>query len=444
MPEMLPNRRKRSLLDQVLESVRGQQEFGTPRLPAAPPQPMDERIPSRPPAADPYASDIDSRQQELTSLNTPPTRKQTLLQGVLSAAPIAIGGLFGGSVGASGAAQGVEQFGAERERSREGRRKSLTEEIGSLRGLSERRAERQMTTDTQIQAIDQRAEAALQRTQNETEKQRIMAEANEAKAALSQENLSLKQQMADQQRKVPGVDVPFPDDVMGQKKTLAELQRERIQVPGVDVPFSPDVMGQKKTLAEASRERIPVPGTDIPLSPAVEEQRTRISAAAAANKPASEGERKAAGFESRLSAATALIDEFEPEIAKFDTFDQARLNMAPNVLQSPIGQKYNQAKDDFINAALRRESGAVISPAEYARFNKIYFPQAGDPPDLLLQKAGARKEVLASVGIEAGRAAAPKDGLMVKVQLTNGKTGQIPRSQLQQFLKENAGAKEVK
>lgn len=72
---------------------------------------------------------------------------------------------------------------------------------------------------------------------------------------------------------------------------------------------------------------------------------------------------------------------------------------AGNLMLSESGQQAEQAQRDFINAVLRRESGAVISPAEFSNGQKQYFPQPGDTPALLAQKKANRQ--LAIRGMEA-------------------------------------------
>lgn len=59
--------------------------------------------------------------------------------------------------------------------------------------------------------------------------------------------------------------------------------------------------------------------------------------------------------------------------------------------QSVEYQQAVQARNDFINAQLRRESGAAISDPEYERADKQYFPQPGDKPETLAQKAKNRQ-----------------------------------------------------
>ena len=54
-------------------------------------------------------------------------------------------------------------------------------------------------------------------------------------------------------------------------------------------------------------------------------------------------------------------------------------------------QRFEQAKRDFINAVLRRESGAAIAPSEFESAEKQYFAQVGDSPEVIAQKAANRR-----------------------------------------------------
>lgn len=76
----------------------------------------------------------------------------------------------------------------------------------------------------------------------------------------------------------------------------------------------------------------------------------------------------------------------------------------PNALQSPEAQRQNQAERNFVNAVLRRESGAAISPSEFESANIQYFPRAGDSQEVLDQKARNRADALNGLIAEAGPA----------------------------------------
>jgi hypothetical protein len=71
-------------------------------------------------------------------------------------------------------------------------------------------------------------------------------------------------------------------------------------------------------------------------------------------------------------------------------------------------QKYDQAKSDFINAQLRRESGAAIAQSEFENADKQYFPVPGDTPAVVKQKAANRQAAVEAMGREGGQAYKPK------------------------------------
>lgn len=60
-------------------------------------------------------------------------------------------------------------------------------------------------------------------------------------------------------------------------------------------------------------------------------------------------------------------------------------------------QKLDQAQRNFVNAVLRKESGAAISPSEFDSASKQYFPQPGDGPDVIRQKAQNRATAIAAM-----------------------------------------------
>ena len=65
-------------------------------------------------------------------------------------------------------------------------------------------------------------------------------------------------------------------------------------------------------------------------------------------------------------------------------------------------QKYQQAKRDFINAVLRKESGAVIGKDEFDSADKQYFPQVNDSAGAIEQKAEARRRAVEGIKVGAG------------------------------------------
>lgn len=87
------------------------------------------------------------------------------------------------------------------------------------------------------------------------------------------------------------------------------------------------------------------------------------------------------------------------------TFAQSSLLKGP--LEYFKGQDVKgleQAQRQFVQAVLRKESGATITPDEFSTNAAKYFPQPGDGPDVLAQKAQARAQAVAGLTAEGGRA----------------------------------------
>ncbi|WP_457660055.1 hypothetical protein [Sinorhizobium medicae] len=117
-------------------------------------------------------------------------------------------------------------------------------------------------------------------------------------------------------------------------------------------------------------------------------------------------EKEAATFADRMNTSGGLIDQFEG--AGLGVWDQAvRGNdyipdFLENWMVSDDFQNFDQARRDFINAQLRRESGAVISMEEFDNANKQYFPQPGDTREVLEQKRRNRQTVVDGMKRSAG------------------------------------------
>lgn len=71
-----------------------------------------------------------------------------------------------------------------------------------------------------------------------------------------------------------------------------------------------------------------------------------------------------------------------------------KAGMAGNYVMSAPAQQYKQAASDWITAVLRKESGAVISEQEFARYAPMFFPQPGDSAEVVKQKAEARRTAM--------------------------------------------------
>lgn len=127
-----------------------------------------------------------------------------------------------------------------------------------------------------------------------------------------------------------------------------------------------------------------------------------------------EGQGKAAGFTDRMLQSEGILSGLNGEGGVQDQGTsalQTGLSAVPgvgNYLTSANRQKFEQAKRDFINAQLRRESGAAISPTEFDSANKQYFPTPGDSAEVIQQKAANRRAAIEALGREGGPSYKPK------------------------------------
>lgn len=111
------------------------------------------------------------------------------------------------------------------------------------------------------------------------------------------------------------------------------------------------------------------------------------------DKPLTEGQSKAALFGSRMTNADKIVSTLAQEGVNVSTPGSRTgfgVGAVLNMGASPQQQQLDQAKRDFINATLRRESGAAIAESEFDNAEKQYFPQMGDSPQVIAQKAQNR------------------------------------------------------
>jgi hypothetical protein len=129
-----------------------------------------------------------------------------------------------------------------------------------------------------------------------------------------------------------------------------------------------------------------------------------------------EGQKLSAGFASRMEAANSIIDQLEP-VGGLPTVGTEIAGSIPFIggfvqrkAMSAEQQKYKQAADNWIRANLRKESGAVIGADEMAAEYATYFPQPGDTPEVIAQKAEARRITTDAMKQNAGPVYRPTQG----------------------------------
>jgi len=110
-------------------------------------------------------------------------------------------------------------------------------------------------------------------------------------------------------------------------------------------------------------------------------------------------ELKGAVFYNKANNAYTALDMIEK-----DGFSTVAFALSPQFLKSDKGRAYLAAKEEYITAVLRRESGAAIGDPDFERYNKIYFPRVGDSAKVIANKAAKRKVMLQNLALQTNGA----------------------------------------
>jgi hypothetical protein len=202
-------------------------------------------------------------------------------------------------------------------------------------------------------------------------------------------------------------------------KTPEQLQKESLE--GITTQAGIVKGGQKAVLNPATNkyDLQPIPGyrdveneykkAMIDLTKA----KTKSEGQPAPVKPPTSDQSKVAIFADRLNQSEKVFNDLAGQgynRASAGSSAEAGMSKIPligGLLSGKQGEQtkmQDQAERNFVNAVLRRESGAAISPSEFESAEKQYFPRLGDTPAVLAQKAENRRSELAGFQAEAGNA----------------------------------------
>jgi hypothetical protein len=141
----------------------------------------------------------------------------------------------------------------------------------------------------------------------------------------------------------------------------------------------------------------------------------------AADRALTDSQAKANLFGTRMLDSDKIITELEGKYSPGKVQTKMGAENLPliggvagwvgNAMLSSEEQRAEQAQRDFINAVLRRESGAVISDSEFENARKQYFPQPNEKPDAVAQKREARRRATQ----------------LMLAEVPGGKRGEAPR-----------------
>ncbi len=111
---------------------------------------------------------------------------------------------------------------------------------------------------------------------------------------------------------------------------------------------------------------------------------------------------QASAFGLRMMDSDEQLNKLKKAGSDFSKMKYAVVNNLPNAVKSAEAQQLAQSMRNFINANLRRESGAAIADSEFENAEKQYFPRPGDSPEVLEFKKTNRRRQIAAMRAEAG------------------------------------------
>lgn len=152
---------------------------------------------------------------------------------------------------------------------------------------------------------------------------------------------------------------------------------------------------------ETARDKLKLQGEKNASDAEIERLKAAAKVATTEGKPLNDTQSKALLFGSRMRESDKILTQLAAEGTKTSVpGSRGALGGVINALSPEKTQMLDQAKRDFLNAVLRRESGAVIAETEFANAEKQYFAQIGDDPKTLEQKANNRKLALDGILLE--------------------------------------------
>lgn len=143
------------------------------------------------------------------------------------------------------------------------------------------------------------------------------------------------------------------------------------------------------------------------------------------NKPLAEGEKSSLNFATRMVEANdnfnSVEGKYSPEKLNLAVYtqDTPGLGKGINATLTPEEGSALQAKRQFINAVLRKESGAAIGIDEFKGADLQYFPQPGDSDKVIKQKEQSRKTAIQGFLIGIPEKHHPKPAVIIENKTEN-------------------------
>lgn len=124
-------------------------------------------------------------------------------------------------------------------------------------------------------------------------------------------------------------------------------------------------------------------------------------------KPMTEGQSKDTVYATRATGALGLIDQFGDALTSLPETVGGQVPGVGNYMKSPEFQQAEQAGKEFLQAILRKDTGAAITKPETEEYGTVYLPRPGDSPQVLAQKKISRFRA-----VEAMKAGMPPQAIL--------------------------------
>lgn len=174
---------------------------------------------------------------------------------------------------------------------------------------------------------------------------------------------------------------------------MANLMSDEEAFRRAELEFPEPVVAPVGTPVAAAPAALPVAsplGTKLPAGIAM----GRSPAALAGGlKAPTEAQQRAQLALSRFSQSNDMLAALEEN--GFDPTESISWidSLMPEIIKSGDRKTYDAATSAWSQGLLRLESGAAIAPREKVWYEKSFFPQVGDPPSLVSQKAMMRSNL---------------------------------------------------
>lgn len=147
-------------------------------------------------------------------------------------------------------------------------------------------------------------------------------------------------------------------------------------------------------------------------------------------KPLTESQSKDTVYSTRAAGALPLIDKFGEELTSLPQSVGGQVPGVGNYLKSKEYQQAEQAGKEFLQAILRKDTGAAIHQHEMESYGVVYLPRPGDSPEVLAQKKASRSRALEAIkaGMPAQAILAQERALAAGGTDTGSGVAQQPKS----------------